>query len=56
MMDLEKRSIIRLNDEIKNVYEPEEVRVFEEEILEKLFIPESFVNEFHILLEEKILI
>ena len=37
-----KRSIIRLNDEIKNVYEPEEVRVFEEEILEKLFYTRKF--------------
>lgn len=46
MMDLEKRSIARLNDEIKKVYEPEEVRVFEEETLDKPFIPENFTNEF----------
>lgn len=46
MMDLEKRSITRLNDDIKKVYEPEEVQVFNEESLEKPYIPEEFINEF----------
>jgi len=46
LLDLNKRSVTRLTDEIKNAYQPEENFVFDEEILEKPDVPIEFSNEF----------
>ena len=45
LIDINKRSIMRISDEIKNVYEPEEITVFDEETVEKIEIPDEFSNE-----------
>ncbi len=46
LLDLSKRSVTRLTDEIKNAYQPEENFVFDEETLEKPDVPIEFLNEF----------
>lgn len=45
LIDINTHSIMRLTDEIKNLYKPEEKRVFEEEILSKIEIPENYTNQ-----------
>lgn len=46
LIDINKRNVIRLTDEIKELYKPEETkRVFEEETLSKMEIPEKYYNE-----------
>lgn len=44
LINIETHGILRLTEEIRNLYKPEEVTVFEEETLPKLNIPENFSN------------
>ena len=44
LLNIETRNITRLTEKMKNAYEPEETRVFEEEVLQKLEIPSRFSN------------
>lgn len=43
LIDIEKRKIVRLTEEISNLYEIEEKQVFDEQDLEKLSEPEEFI-------------
>ncbi len=45
LIDINTHSIMRLTDEIKNLYQPEEKGVFEEETLSKIEIPENYTNK-----------
>lgn len=45
LIDINTHSIIRLTDELKNLYKPEEKSVFEEETLSKLEVPTEFTNQ-----------
>ncbi len=44
LIDIEKRKIGKITEEIVNSYEPEEKHVFLEEELDKLKIPENFIS------------
>lgn len=44
LINIDTHNILRLTDEIKNLYKPEEVSVFEEETLPKINIPEKFTH------------
>ena len=46
MISIETRKIVRMNDEIKGAYLPEDHGVFEEEVLPKPEVPIEFSNEF----------
>ena len=45
-MDINKRSIVRLTDEVKNKYAPEEESVFEERNISKIEVPKEFSNTY----------
>lgn len=46
LIDINKRNIVRLNEDIRKSYEPEEsLKVFEEDTLSKINIPEVYTNE-----------
>lgn len=45
LMDIKNRNIVRLTEEIKEKYKPENISVFEEETVEKIEIPKEFINE-----------
>ena len=45
LIDINKRTIVRLTDEIKNKYMPEDTKVFEEEVISKIDTPTEFSNE-----------
>lgn len=44
LIDINTHSIMRLTDEIKNLYKPEEISVFEEDTVSKINIPTEFSN------------
>lgn len=46
MINIETRRIVRMGDEIKGAYLPEEQYAFEEEVLSKPEVPIEFSNEF----------
>ncbi len=46
LMDVNKRKIVRLTDEIKNKYNPDDDSVFEERTISKTEIPSEFTNEY----------
>ena len=46
MINIETRRIVRMGDEIKGAYLPEEHYAFEEEVLSKPEVPIEFSNEF----------
>lgn len=45
LIDIEKRNVLKLTDEIKNKYKPEEKSVFNEKVLDKMKIPTEFQRE-----------
>ena len=45
LIDIEKRNVLKLTDEIKNKYKPEEKSVFNEKVLNKMKIPTEFQRE-----------
>lgn len=45
LIDIEKRNVLKLTDEIKNKYKPEEKSVFNEKVLDKIKIPTEFQRE-----------
>lgn len=45
LIDINTHTIMRLTEDIKNLYKPEEISVFEEEILSKINIPEEYTNK-----------
>lgn len=44
LINIETHGILRLTEEMKDLYKPEEISVFEEETLPKLNIPKEFSN------------
>lgn len=44
LIDIEKRKLARVTEEIANSYEPEEKHVFKNEELDKIKIPEEFIS------------
>lgn len=45
LIDIEKRNVLKLTDEIKNKYKPEEKSVYNEKVLDKMKIPTEFQRE-----------
>lgn len=53
LINIETHGILRLTDEIKKVYQPEEQSLFGEETLSKLNIPEEFSNSIEYVVSRK---
>lgn len=53
LIDIRTHNIMRLTDEIKNIYKPEEKTVFEEETLSKIEIPENYTNKIEYVIGRK---
>ncbi len=45
LIDINKRNVVKLTDEIKEKYEPEDISVFEETKINKIEIPDKFLQE-----------
>lgn len=45
LIDINTHTIMRLTEDIKNLYKPEEISVFKEETLNKINIPEEYTNK-----------
>lgn len=45
LININTHNIMRLTEDIKNLYKPEEISVFEEETLSKINIPEEYTNK-----------
>lgn len=46
MIDVDLKKIIRMGDEVKEAYKPEEASVFGTDVIEKIQIPDSFENRY----------
>lgn len=53
LINSDTHNIMRLSDEIKNIYRPEEVSVFEEEIIPRVDVPTEFTNQIEYVIGRK---